>query len=135
MANKYTIATEKDRQWAQDFIAGLSIEGKKWELTIEPYRKRRTRSQNALYWAWVDEIARYVSEHTGYEKEDVHEYFKGRWLPPKLVELDGVTVNRYTTTGLDTAGMAEYTDKIYRWATTELGLILPLPPVKTEVRS
>lgn len=73
-----------------------------------------------------------MSEYTGYEKEEIHEFFKQRFLEPQKIEIEGLEAVRYTTTKLDTKEMAEYTDRVYRWATSELGLVLPLPPVAEE---
>jgi len=100
-------------------------------VTIVDGRKR-TLSQNNLMWAWVTEIANYVSDHTGYEKDEVHEDFKKRFLSGKSVVIDGMEVKHYSTKKLSTTEMTEYMDRIYRWATTELGLTLPLPPTAEE---
>lgn len=131
--NKHIIGGEEAREQIINVIKSLNLE-KRWEIRIEPVRMTRTRNQNALYWAWVEEIAKHVSEYTGYEKDDIHEYFKKRFLPGTVIEIDGTAVVRYTTTKLTTKQMADYSDRIYRWATSELGLVLPLPPTQTEER-
>lgn len=107
-------------------IAALNID-KPWAITIEPYRKKRTLSQNALMWKWINEVAQYVHEATGQDSDDVHEFFKVKFLPARIVELGGEIIEWRTTTRLTTAEMSEYMNKIYAWVTTELGLLLPVP--------
>ncbi len=128
------ISCEASRQRAVEHIAGLSLDNKQWDITVERHRKRRTLAQNRLYWKWVTEVAAAVSEHTGYEPEDVHEFFKQRFLPGRRIEIEGMVAERFTTTKLDTAAMSLYADKIFRWASQELGLVLTQPPSATEIR-
>lgn len=133
MPQTLIITNEQSRQRAVTFVAALSLD-KQWEIAIKRHRKRRTLAQNSLYHAWVAVVTDHVSGYTGYEKDEVHEYFKQRFLEPKIIEIDGFAVKRYTTTDNDTKAMADYMDRIYRWASQELGLPLPLPPVATEER-
>lgn len=107
-------------------IASLNIE-KPWAITIEPYKKRRSLSQNALMWKWLEEVVAHVHETTGQDKEDIHEFFKRQFLTPKVNEVFGVVVKTWSTKELKTAEMSTYLDKIYAWVTTELGLLLPVP--------
>lgn len=127
MPEPFVIFDAISRQKAADHIANLSPD-KVWEIYVSRYRQKRTNRQNSLYWMWCDEVAKAVSEYTGYDKEDIHEFCKQSFLPGRTIEIEGMEAIRYTTTALNTAEMAQYTDKVYRWATTELGLMLPLPP-------
>lgn len=107
-------------------IGALSLT-KPWQVTIEPWKKRRTQSQLALYWLWLDLVVQHIHEHSGQDKDDVHEALKAKFLPARVVELDGQPYEIRSTKKLSTAEMADYTDKVYAWATSELGLLLPLP--------
>jgi hypothetical protein len=100
---------------------------KPWLVTVEQYRKRRSLSQNALLWKWHGEVIKAVGEHTGMDAEDLHEFFKRKFLTPRIVELNGEIVERYTTTKLTTVEMSEFMTRIYAFVTSELGLLLPLP--------
>ena len=100
---------------------------KPWQVTVEPHRKRRSLSQNALLWKWHGEVVKAVGEHTGMDAEDIHEFFKHKFLTPRMIEINGESVPRYTTTKLTTAEMSAYMDRIYAFCTSELGLLLPLP--------
>ncbi len=107
-------------------IAALNID-KSWAITIEPHKKRRSLSQNALMWKWLEKVVEHVHETTGQDKEDIHEFFKRQFLTPKLKEVFGVIVKTWSTKDLSTAEMSTYLDKIYAWVTSELGLLLPVP--------
>ena len=120
------IRTEEDRKQVLETITLLNLE-KPWTVEIKPYRKKRTLSQNALMWKWIETVANHVSQHTGYTKAEVHEHFKAMFLPPKRVEIGGKVSEQRTTTKLTTKEMAQYMDAIYRWAAGELGLVLPIP--------
>lgn len=120
------VQDEHMRKRVLDLIAALDL-SRKWQVTVEPYRKKRSLSQNSLMWAWINEVAGHVREHTGMEADDVHEFFKQKFLPARVIELAGETVEHRTTTKLTTAEMSEYMDAIYRFCTSELGLLLPLP--------
>ncbi|MBW2675100.1 MAG: recombination protein NinB [Deltaproteobacteria bacterium] len=118
--------TEEALKLAQEFVSSLHP-SKKWEITVAEYRKKRSLGQNALMWKWANEVADYVSEHTGMDADDVHAFLKGKFLSPRIVEIKGEVVEYRTTTKLSTAEMTDYMNKIYAWATTDLGLILPHP--------
>ena len=133
MPNTLTITDLKSNLAAIDFISKLSLE-KQWDVTVTKHTKKRTRNQDALYFVWIEEVAGYVSEHLGYEKKEVHTYLKDRFMEPKIVEIDGHVAKHYSITDNDTKAMSEYMDRVYRWASQDLGLVLPLPPVVTEQR-
>ena len=121
------IRGEAERKVALYTIGALDLE-KVWKLTIERESKRRTLSQNALMFMWIDRVVKHVVEHTGHDKDEIHDYFKDRFLPTRIVSFgDDVRQLTGSTKKLNTAEMTEYMNKIYAWATTELGLFLPVP--------
>ena len=131
MTAPFLISDEAGRQHALDRIAHLDLEGKKrWELTVKRHRERRSNAQNNLYHAWVDEVIAELSDFTGYEKFEVKKLFKDRFLEPgrEIRIKDLHTFAEPTTTTLNTAEMAAYMDKIYRWVSSEFGFALRLPP-------
>jgi len=107
-------------------LSALNLDGP-WEITVKPYRKRRSLSQNSLLWLWLNEVADHVSQHTGMDVDDIHAFFKQKFLPAKIIEISGETVECRTTTKLTTLEMADYMNKIYAFVTSELGVLLPLP--------
>lgn len=100
---------------------------RKYSLTIEPYTKRRSLSQNALMWTWIGEVAEHVCKHTGMDADKVHEFFKGKFLHPEIITIHGEEVESRSTKGLTTAQMKDYMDRIHAWVSTELNITLPLP--------
>ena len=100
---------------------------KPWRVTLEPYRKRRSLSQNSLMWMWLNEVAEHVSQHTGNDLDDIHEAFKQKFLPAKIREALGETMDVRSTKKLTTLEMVDYMDRIYAFVTSELGVLLPLP--------
>ena len=120
------IRNEHLRKRALLTIGALDLT-KPWVLTIERETKRRTLSQNALMWKWLDEVAWHVKEHTGMDKDEIHEFFKAKFLPSHYVQI-GDEIQEYRSTRDRTpAEMATYMEQIYAFCTTELGLFLPVP--------
>ncbi len=109
-------------------IANLNVE-KPWTITIEPYRNRRSRSQNSLMWQWVGDVVEHIYTATGQDKDDVHEFFKQKFLQPRIITVGDETVTTWSTKNLTTSEMSDYMDAIYAWTTTELGILLSVPEV------
>ena len=128
MAKETVIISDEDTQFrVAKVIGGLNLD-KPWVVSWERHVKRRTLSQNALMWKWVDEVVDHVEKYTGHDKDEIHDYFKDRFLPTRIISF-GDDVRRVTgsTKKLNTTEMTDYMNKIYAWATTELGLFLPVP--------
>ena len=120
------IRDEDGRQRALDTIGLLNIE-KPWQIEWKPYVKRRSLSQNALMWKLVGAVVDHVKDHTGHDADEIHEFFKQKFLMPKGISMGGEVYEYRSTKKLTTAEMSSYMDAIYRWATSDLGLVLPVP--------
>ncbi len=96
---------------------------KPWSITVEPFKKKRTNSQNSLYWKWVSIVA----NETGNSQDDVHEILKAKFCPPRVVRFNDEERQIRTTTKMTTADMTQYMDAVYAFATSDLGILLPLP--------
>ncbi|MDY0242189.1 MAG: recombination protein NinB [Rhodospirillaceae bacterium] len=95
---------------------------KLWEVIIRPYRKPRTLDQNALIHSWFGLIA----SETGNDPDDVKEALKAKFLPARLVDIDGESIEvRRSTAKLNTVEMAEFCNRMQAWAASELGIQLP----------
>jgi len=123
------IRDEAMRSRVAQHIAGLNID-KPWRVTIALYRPspRRTLSQNAMMWVWINDVVKHVQKYTGQDADTIHQFFKGKFLLPPIIEFNGemVTGDR-TTTKLSVDEMSEYMHQIEAWVTTELGILLPKP--------
>jgi hypothetical protein len=137
MANSpYIVRNEQMRERVIGLLQQLDL-SKPWEVRIQRHQQKRTLSQNALYWKWINEVADIVSRETGQDSDDIHEFFKAKFLPSagrKVVEIGGETVERRTTRALDTKDMARYMEAIEGFVVSELGILLPAPPGTEEQR-
>lgn len=123
---KYSIHSSESLSHVQHVITNLD-HGKKWDVEIKRKTSGRSLSQNALYWRWMGNIASLVSDHTGYEKDEVHELFKEAFLTPKIITIGCMEVSTYSTKTLTTKEMKEYMDRIDRFCIQNLGISLPIP--------
>lgn len=101
-----------------------------WRVETMRYVKRRSPSQNNLMWMWLNKVADITGQHTGYDSDDMHYFFKHKFLPGSgktIIQIGGETVVRLTTTNLNTIEMHNYMEAIDRWAVEFLKLILPRP--------
>jgi len=111
---KLKILNERD---FNQYIQGL--EGRVVSIIVKQFKHARTGQQNRYYWGVVLKV---ISDHTGYETDDLHDHFKTYFLrkPGKLSSY-------YSTTELDTSQFTEYIDKVIRFAETRLDISVPSP--------
>lgn len=111
-----------------------------WKITAEPVRPARSHSQNAYLWAVPYKL---ISDVTGYEAEEVHEYMLGRhfgWKDKKVPKtprnplgVESVPVRTTTTdehgkrSVLSVDAFSEYVAFIQRFGAMKLGLVIPDP--------
>ena len=120
--NRLVIRDEILRKRALDLISGLNL-AKPWEITVHPYKAKRSLEQNALYWSIVSAIA----DYTGHSRDEAHEAMKVMFLAPKCVEIAGHQCEFRTTTKLTVKDMSEYIERCYAFASSELGLFIHVP--------
>lgn len=89
-------------------------------VIVKRARKHRSLKANRLYWKWLS----CIEEETGNEREDLHEYFKERYLD-RTKEIFGEPVFG-STARLDSKAFATYMEKVRRFA-LELNIFLPYP--------
>lgn len=91
-------------------------EGKVYRL--EKVETKRTLSQNAFYWAYLDTIER----ETGNLADYLHQYYKRLLLPPKFIQVMGKELKiPSSTTELNKTDFSEYMDKI----SADCGVAIP----------
>lgn len=71
-------------------------------------------------------VIKAFSEHTGYERDEMHELLAMKFL---RIEDDPITgaPRRKRTPKCDTAEFHEYVERCRRFAATELGIVIPDP--------
>jgi hypothetical protein len=117
-----------DREALDEFLG--SQDGREMVLTVRRKGSKRSADQNAFYHGVVLKL---LSEHTGFEPEDMHEWLKKQFLPAKLLQVvtqHGEAIEhevRPTTTTLTTEQFSQYWERIQRWAATDLGVVIPDP--------
>jgi hypothetical protein len=122
---KRKLITETDREMTIAFIRRLDLK-KIYSIEITERRIRRTISQNGLYWLWLQCIA----HETGNDKDDLHEYFKQKYLVRERKYIINQLVEVISTKGLSTVQFKELLDNVQMFASTELAITLPDPEDK-----
>ncbi len=99
-------------------------------VQIGPELVVRSLNQNAYMWGVVYHA---ISEHTGYEPEEVHDLMKQMFLPKAVCIADGngvVVEDRViggSTRHLSTGDMTEYIERVRRFAAETWGLVVEDP--------
>lgn len=118
------INNPKDKDKVKTYIDNLSIEKRKYIVDIKVKRENRTVDQNRLYWLWMA----CIMDETGEHKDNLHEYFKTKYLGVDERQCFGYRFYMpNTTTSLDTKQFSDYLDRIQQFASSELGIVLPDP--------
>lgn len=113
---------------------------REWKVVVEPVRSKRSTDANEYYWGCVIEM---ISNVTGYEPEEVHEYLCGlRWgwkqkkVPKTPHNPGGIEDIPVRTTTTDAQGKRcvltimefyEYVEFCRRFASIKLALNIPDP--------
>ena len=127
MPEPIRISDERGREIVIGVIQHLNL-AKPWSVEIKPYRKKRTLNQNAYYWKLMDDIAQAVHDATGNSKDDLHAFFKAKFLPVKVVDVAGEQrVVPVSITTLNLNEMSDLITKVLAWCEVDLGLPLPDP--------
>ena len=117
---------ESISRWVRTFKTGTHV-----EITIRKYRTKRTNDQNRYYWGVVVPI---LSDHFGYDPEEMHEELKFLFNPLQS-KIDPNRTIGGSTTKMSTVEFYgdedSYVEKICRWGATEHGIYIP-PPEKVE---
>jgi len=119
---KRKLHTELDREMVIGQIKRLDLK-KTYTVEITEKRVKRTISQNALYWLWLT----CIEFETGEDRNELHEYFKRKWLEPKDIIIKNDRFQYYSTRSLNTVQFKYYLDHLQIFASTELAIKLPDP--------
>ena len=128
------LATEFERtRW----LAFVQAQPLPLDVEVKPWRKTRSNEQNALLWAMYGPI----SEHMGYDRDDIHEGMCGRYFGWKDIKVPKTPRNpeglasvpvRSTTRDedgkrnvIDKATFAKFVDMVDRVA-AQAGVFIPM---------
>jgi len=118
----FKINKPEDREAVIQYINRLP--DKAYDVKIVNRKKKRTLNQNSLYWLWIN----CISDETGNDPKELHEYFSDKYLPKETIEIFGIAKSRpISTTKLNTVQFTNYMENIEVFASSELGIVLPQP--------
>jgi hypothetical protein len=118
------ISNDNTRREAIEAIEALELNGKVYKLQLTNKRAKRSVNQNSLMWLYLE----CISQETGHERDDLHLFFKEKFLGwKKIVIFDEESVTLKGTSTLNTSEFTAYIDKIIIFAASELGITLPNP--------
>lgn len=109
-----------------------SLEGKRVELTLREFKKRRSNAQLSYYWAVPVQMITQAFRDAGnmVDADSVHEFLKQEvgCLRQNVVTADGeVLVLPGSTKRLTTVEMEIYLESVRAWAAEVLDIKVPLP--------
>ena len=99
---------------------------KPWEVLVRPFRKTRSSLQNRALWGIAYKL---LSEHTGHEPDELHEYFLGEFHGWEVVDFFGQKKRRPKgrSHDMNTREFSDYYAFIQRKAAELLGVYIPDP--------
>jgi len=116
---------EKNQIKYYDYLRYLdvvaSLNDKKIEIIVRPRTKPQRSNRQNKYLHGV--VYKLISEHTGFEPEEVHELMKFKFLRAQL----GKWETTVSTKKLTTVQFSEYIEKINKFCIGEFGFQIPLP--------
>lgn len=120
---EFKVHNKQTQKEAINYIASLIPENI-YRIKVTKKKNKRSLDQNALYWLWLT----CIEQETGNEKEDLHDFFRLKYLGGEWREVFGSKCFKIvSTTTLDTNIFRQYLDKVQIFANTELGITLPNP--------
>lgn len=122
MKKEIVIRTDDDRQRFVRWVNLFDLE-KPVLFTVERFRKKHSRSQRGLYRLWLGEIA----NETGNDTDELHNFFKLRYLVPEEKTILGEATLVYSTRNLTTVEYGEFMMKVEVFTASELGIVLSQP--------
>jgi len=101
---------------------------KRWRVTIEPYKKTRSTSQNAYLWGVVYPAILAAGQLDGWTAEDVHEFFLIDHFGSEVIEGFGRKRHKplRRSSSLSTVEFMEYVAHIQQFC-AERGIYVPDP--------
>lgn len=105
---------------------------KEFDVTIEKKKKHRSAEQNKWYWACVTIIA----NELGYQKDEMHEIIKFKFLKGEKVDEKSGEVFEYlrSSADLSTTEFSVFMENLIQWAIQTFNITLPMPNTQQEFK-
>ena len=102
--------------------------GKRLEVTVK-LKSGRSTNQNNWYWECIS----ILSKELGYEKSDMHEIVKYKFLKKeKVIESTGEILEYIESTSkLSKEDFSDFMGKLIQWSAETFNITLPIPDEKT----
>ena len=94
------------------------------DIIVQRVGRTRSSRQNKYLWAIPYKM---IADHTGHEPEEIHDFYKAKFLKRILNIFDEEIEYTLSTRKLTTVEFEEYTESIRRDAAVKFGLDIPLP--------
>lgn len=119
------IVVIKNRAYYEKYINKTFNLGEPVLVAVHKRKFTRTLKQNRLWWGLVIET---LQEHTGEDKDTIHEYIKAKFLPKKAKTINGDTFEiQLGTSDLTKDEMTDLVSRVNAWLIREWGIVMPLP--------
>ena len=107
----------------QDYIDYLfTLEGQDVDVEIYKHKTKRSIQQNKLYFAML----KIISENTGHSKDELHEFFKQKFLGDKIEVFGEPFICSRSTTKLTTETFSTFLGDIRFFIMEAAGIDLPI---------
>lgn len=117
------IRSDQDKFRAIEELKNLDMD-KVWRVEVKPYKKNRSLAANNLMWLWLGVIG----DYNGDDAADLHIFFKIKFLGMTTHKVMGTIIAEpKSTADLNTKEFTSYLNELDRFASMELGIVLPHP--------
>ena len=134
MASEFILTSSDDiKVIGSALVDHFDSESSPVKVIIKPCSNRSLK-QNSTYWLWLGELSRQIKLKTreSYSTEDLHEWFKNKFCPDKVITLGKQSLSVKSTRKLDTGEMHFYMNQLFEWA-VNAGFKLTVP-IESEYR-
>ena len=134
MASDYILTSVDELPMISSIVHDhFSNESKPIRLTIKSC-SNRSLNQNSTYWMWLGELSHQIKLKTreSYSTDDLHEWFKNKFCPDKVITLGKQSISVKSTRKLSTGEMHFYMNQLFDWA-VNAGFKLTVP-IESEYR-
>lgn len=114
--------TERERKMLDTFLR--TVKNQPVSVTVKRERATRSSQANRYYWGVVVPL---IAEHLGYQKDELHEALKQKFLRLDAEPDEHGLVRVKSTATLNTKEFADYVENVATWAGAEFGLNIPAP--------
>ena len=106
-----------------------------YAITIEPKsewakRQPRTNDQNALMWAYFNDIARLLNSQYGetyWDSQKLHDYFCNEFAQNEMLPSGRPWRRTLKTSRFSKSAMSQFIERVQAYLATEWGMSVPLP--------